>query len=675
MKRIQLILGTVNSQALGAREEDIESTYQRAYRPALKTFYRYPQLNFTLYYSGVLLDWIDTVHSEFISALSEMMQTRRTELLVAGYYDPILPLIPKPDRLGQIEQMTTHLRKLFGRRPRGAWITQQIWEADIASSLKSAGVEYAFLDDYHFARAGFESRDMLRPCITEDQNKALTVFPVSNQFRDRFWKDSPASLVQEIIDLASETPGQVLSLLIDGEAGNWTGPEEEEGRGVWLNEFLGLILEKQQQRIIETVLPSKYMRKPAERSRGYFPATIWDEMQIWSRGPEARFTYAARLGMLTSGTNRLGFFFGKEIRQAMARYKESNLMYCKMQYVHSLVNQIRGDKYRKNAGREELWKGQNNSAFWHGRIGGIYHNRLRKTLYSNLLKAERHTREKGIFAPSLFILDYDLDGIQEILYQGTEINAYVHLTGGMLFEFDYMVQPFNYLDTMARYPEVYHLPEHEAAGYDSYLRKAFIDHFLDKDLNITDFSRAAWEDQSDFAHTQYHIDDLKREGNSVRLSASSGGLSIKKHYSFVKAQIQVNYQVTNTSSVRIETVFSPEINLSFMSCDIEDLRVYRKEGRARGEEIGPGPRELPPSQEVYFEDLLNRAVLHCQLSQAAEWWSVPVYTMHAENGWWVSSYQSSCLMPRFPLVLEPGQSFEVSINLSITRLRTTVVVA
>lgn len=673
MKRIQLIVGTVNSQPLGARGDLVESCYQRAYRPALKTFYRYPQLNLTFHYSGVLLDWIDANHSEFISALSEMMQNRRTELMVAGYYDPVLSLIPKADRLGQLELMTTHLRRLFGRRPRGAWITQQIWESDIASSLKTAGVEYAFLDDYHFARAGFEARDMLRPCITEDQNKPLTVFPVSNQFRDRFWIDEPKSLVDDIVALASELPGQVLSVLADGEGGSWNG-DEEEARSAWLDAFLAAVLEKQQQRVIETVLPSKYMRKPAERSRGYFPATIWDEMQIWSRGPEARFTYAARLGMLTPGANRLGFFFGKEIRQSMARYKESNLMYCKMQYIHSLVNQIRGDKYRKNAGREELWKGQNNAAYWHGKGGGIYHNRLRKTVYANLLKAERHTREKGIFAPSLFLLDYDLDGVAEIMYQGTEINAYVHTTGGMLFEFDYMLQPFNYLDTMARYPEVYHLPEHEAAGYDSYLRKAFVDHFLDPGLGIADFGRAAWESQADFAHAAYHLDDLKREGNAARLSATVGGISLRKHYTFVKAQAQVAYVVTNTGGQTLETVFAPEVNLSFLSCDIEDLRVYRKEGRGRGEEIGPGVRELPASQEVYFEDLLNRVVVHCQSSQACEWWSIPVYTTHADNGWWVSNYQSSCLLPRFRLSLEPGQSFEVTLGLSITRLRAPLVV-
>jgi hypothetical protein len=277
------------------------------------------------------------------------------------------------------------------------------------------------------------------------------------------------------------------------------------------------------------------------------------------------------------------------------------------------------------------------------------------------------------------VLDYDLDGLPEVLYQGHEINAYLHLKGGCLFELDYMLQPFNYLDTMSRYPEVYHLPEHEAEGYDSYLRKAFIDHFLSVETTIDDFNRAAFEDQAELVHCQYEIDDLKRDSNVVRLSAQSlvnsaggmgqGQIGIKKQYSFVKSQVQVSYTICNTGASPVEAVFSPEINLSFLSCDVQDLRVYRKENRLRAEEIGPGLRELPLSQEVFFEDLINRTTIHCQVSQACDWWSVPVYTIHAEDGWWVSSYQSSCLMPRWPLHLEAGQCHEVNLTLSIARIK------
>jgi len=39
-------------------------------------------------------------------------------------------------------------------------------------------------------------------------------------------------------------------------------------------------------------------------------------------------------------------------------------------YTHILINQLRGDKYRKRTAREELWKAQGCDGFWHIGDGG-----------------------------------------------------------------------------------------------------------------------------------------------------------------------------------------------------------------------------------------------------------------------------------------------------------------
>ena len=70
-------------------------------------------------------------------------------------------------------------------------------------------------------------------------------------------------------------------------------------------------------------------------------------------------------------------------------------MYAKMMYTNILVNQIKGDKYKKKAAKEELWKGQNSYAYWHGQHKGIYTNKLRKEIYRSLIEAERITRGPG----------------------------------------------------------------------------------------------------------------------------------------------------------------------------------------------------------------------------------------------------------------------------------------
>ena len=51
--------------------------------------------------------------------INDMVKRKQLELLGGGFYDPILPVIPNSDRSGQIEALTTYLRKHFGKRPRG----------------------------------------------------------------------------------------------------------------------------------------------------------------------------------------------------------------------------------------------------------------------------------------------------------------------------------------------------------------------------------------------------------------------------------------------------------------------------------------------------------------------------------------------------------------------------
>ncbi len=68
------------------------------------------------------------------------------------------------------------------------------------------------------------------------------------------------------------------------------------------------------------------------------------------------------------------FLSGGHFRQFLTRYPEAGLMYAKMMYTHVLVNQVRGDRYKKRAAQNELWKGQCHHAYWHGARGGVYSN-------------------------------------------------------------------------------------------------------------------------------------------------------------------------------------------------------------------------------------------------------------------------------------------------------------
>ncbi|MFW6313570.1 MAG: hypothetical protein ACOC2N_06780 [Spirochaetota bacterium] len=261
MKKVRLIFGSTNSQPVGATDDEIEKVYQRAYKPFLRALYNEPQVPVTLHFSGQLLQWLEKHHSEYTDVLSEMVSRKQTELLGGGFYDPVLSLIPRPDRLGQIESLTTYLRKRFGRRPRGTWITEHVWEPSLASTLKSSGMDYVFLDDYHFVSAGLNGADLVRPCITEDQGKTIIVFPVSHDLKLIAREGSPEDVIVFMHGQASDDPSRVFVLLDDGEryAEATRVENSPTPHNVWLERFVGLLNEHRDW--IDVELPAQYLRR------------------------------------------------------------------------------------------------------------------------------------------------------------------------------------------------------------------------------------------------------------------------------------------------------------------------------------------------------------------------------------------------------------------------------
>ncbi|HNR81663.1 MAG TPA: hypothetical protein PKK37_04460, partial [Candidatus Pacearchaeota archaeon] len=53
-----------------------------------------------LYYSGIVLQWIEENHPEFILLLEEMSGRRQIELLGGGYYSPLFPILQLSDKVG-----------------------------------------------------------------------------------------------------------------------------------------------------------------------------------------------------------------------------------------------------------------------------------------------------------------------------------------------------------------------------------------------------------------------------------------------------------------------------------------------------------------------------------------------------------------------------------------------
>jgi alpha-amylase len=637
MKRARLIFGTTNALPVGTPDEEIERIYQDSYKPFLRAAYN-AQTPVTLHYSGHLLQWLEKHHSEYTDVLAEIGRGRRAELLGGGFYNPVLSLIPRLDRIGQIESLTTYIRKRFGKRPRGIWITEHVWEPGLASTLRSSGMDYAFLDDHHFAAAGFTGADIYRPCITEDQGKTVLVFPVSHELVEVAREGYPEDVIDFIRAHASNDESQVFVLVDEGERYGKPGSDGgDEEASAWPQRMFELLAENSDW--LETNLPAQCAKHPGPRRRAYFPSATRDEM----------------------------------LYRSLTRYGESNLMYAKMQYTHVLVNQIRGDKYRKQAAREELWQGQCHSAYWHGPHGGIYHNHLRKHVYRSLIEAEKITRERGIFIPSIVTVDFDMDGLPEYLYQGQAINAYIHQVGGHLFELDYLPVPWNYVDTMSRRHESCHTAEEKRRGYDRSLRKCFLDHFLDPNVTVEQFDQSEFRELGGFTDAVYTQTECKREGQLLALEAESSiiqnrrrlPLRMEKRFSFKKASVVAECTVENTSDAPVDAVYAPEFNFAFLSEENDHLRCTVTTSRRQDAAISTRRASHAAVKEMKLYDLSNGLAVILSLSDPAELWCMPVETVSAGPTGTETIYQGTCLVPRWTVVLEPGETFTRTLSIRI----------
>jgi predicted glycosyl hydrolase (DUF1957 family) len=75
----------------------------------------------------------------------------------SGDCEPVLSAIPQRDRLAQLATLSAKIERLFGQWPRGAWLTERVWEPSVVTALRDTGIEYVAVDDYHFLCTGMEA--------------------------------------------------------------------------------------------------------------------------------------------------------------------------------------------------------------------------------------------------------------------------------------------------------------------------------------------------------------------------------------------------------------------------------------------------------------------------------------------------------------------------------------
>lgn len=453
---VSLLFGVHAHQPVGNFPEVIEDAHQRCYKPFFQTVHRYPGFRFALHASGWLLEWLFTHHPDDMALLAEMAARGQVELFGGGDMEPVLAAIPNRDRLSQLAAMSDRIEQIFGQRPRGAWLTERVWEATVVPALVDSGIDYVMVDDYHFLCAGTEREKLNGYHTTEEDGRQLDLFPISEALRYRL-PFSPAHEAVAFIEAQSNETGHGAAIYFDDieKFGIW--PETfhwvyEQG---WLTQFIEGVLNS-------TIINSMHFRDyhQASPTRGvvYLPSVSYSEMGEWTLPAPSAQRYA-ELVQAARNEGRLErdrpFLRGGIWKNFLTRYPEANWMHKRMLGLSGRLASLPADQVRQDL-VELLHEAQANDAYWHGLFGGLYLPHLRRAVWRALISLERRLDSLQT-RPAQFSGDIDLDGIDEVFLSSLSLQAVLRPNkDASLIELSSYPLAQNFADSLKRYAEHYH---------------------------------------------------------------------------------------------------------------------------------------------------------------------------------------------------------------------------
>jgi alpha-amylase len=689
-------------QPVGNFGSVFRKAYEQCYFPFLKTLSAHPGIRASLHFSGCLLEWIEENEPSYIDLIARLVERGQIELLSGGFYEPILPVIPRQDALGQIQMMNDYIRRRFGQKARGLWLAERVWEPHLPSIMAESGIDFTILDDSHFIYAGLRPEEMFGYYLTEDTGKRIAVFPIDKTLRYYI----PFRLPEDTIAYLRE-------ISAGGKEKGVTYGDDAEKFGIWPETYKWVYEEKYLEMLFSAIeanrdwiqMPtfSEYINSRPPIGRIYLPAASYDEMMEWALPANAAIRYHEMIDRLKAEGKYAAFkpfIRGGFWRNFLAKYPEANRMHKKMLHVSRKVNAMRGRQADK--ARLDLWRGQCNCPYWHGLFGGLYLNYLRYANYHHLLKAE-NMADKANGKPGTLIeqLDYDGDGFEELLITNSHYSVCVAPGyGGSLAEIDYKPKAFNVTDVMARHREAYHRKiagaPRDAGGqvqsihdlvrvkekglesllyYDRYERRSFLDHFLHPKTVLADFAAARYLEEGDFIDQPYQLADrkssqkkialtLKRNGNLVRPDGPVPLWVEKRMTISPDAGIEAEYLIGCGDVPAGPTTFSVELNLTLLAGDAED-RYYEAPGRVLDSNRMNSVGILGSISEVRLVDDWMKIVVILECEPAADVWRFPIETVSQSESGFERTYQGSCILAVWPLLLQANDTFERAINLRI----------
>jgi alpha-amylase len=460
---LRFVFGLHLHQPVGNFDHVMADHVRDVYRPIIERATAAGLFPLTLHVSGPLLEWLEEHDTAWLDMIGRLAADRKLELLLAGFDEPILASLPRPDRLEQISRMREYLQRRFGMQATGLWLTERVWQPELAADLAEAGVEYALVDDRHFLVCGFRHEQLHRPHHTESDGRRVGLLAIDERLRYLIPFRPPEETASYLRELRSQGHGLAV-LADDGEKfGGWPGTKEWVYGSGWLDTFLRTMEELTAAGEIKLSTGQEAFREVPSGGLAYLGTASYREMEKWALPPTGQRDLATledELGPKDLEASA-SFVRGGHWHHFLVKYPESNRMHKTMVALSSLARS-RGDPPEA---RRAIGRAQCNDAYWHGVFGGLYLPHLRNAIWRQLAIAERVLRQGEALASEE--LDIDYDGYPELWIHSAQFSAVISPhRGGAIEMLTRFTDLTNLADVLTRRRESYHeLPKHQSHGH------------------------------------------------------------------------------------------------------------------------------------------------------------------------------------------------------------------
>ncbi len=704
MNKLNFIIGIHDHQPVGNFDFVFEHSYEHAYKPFIDVMMKHQKVKANLHFTGILLEWIYKKHPDFFDNLRYLINNNQLEILTGGYYEPIMPLIPEKDRIGQIRKLTSFIEEKLDYHPKGMWLAERVWEQNLVSSLVEAGVEYVLLDDSHFIKSGIPAESLNGYFTTEDQGKTLKMFPIDKQSRYLI----PFSDHNEVMDYfrekADDTGQRLLLMADDGEKfGDWPGTFHSVYEEEWLHRFF--ILLSSNSDWISSLFLSEYIDLYPSNGVVYINNASYSEMMEWALPAQFQddMDFLKTVFKDQDYNERFNMHIGNGyFRNFLFKYSESNNMHKKMLIVHDKVHNMPEGPEKEKA-LSELWAGQCNCPYWHGVFGGLYLPHLRNAIYESLIKAEKYAEtNSGATGGTEFVVrDLDLDGNEEIEVITPSFRYYIDpAKGGMIYNDEILESELNIANGLTRREEFYHkkLQKMIAEGrvtndptdsdgkvvvkepdlqnilkYDWHQRGSLIDHFLHPETDLYRFQSVDYGEEGDFVLAEYKRkisgDDntliLSRNGH-VWVEGNFEPVFVEKRVRFIEDGLDISYSIRNDSSNKISLWHAVEFMASLMAGHAPDRYYFGEDGRLDNGHLDSvhdikETKMIGITDEYYGIDIIFETNIHGGI------WAFPLETVSLSESGFEKNYQASLVVLNQKITLAPDQQFNYNIKRKIVK--------